>query len=96
MPIAKLAHYSIRALDLERSRHFCERVLDFKVGYRPPFDFPGLWLYKGGDEADYGVVHLIGVSPGSDDVVSAYLGDMIALRPVRVRTRRHGPDRQLK
>ncbi len=41
MPIAKLAHYSIRALDLERSRHFYERVLGFKVGYRPPVRLSG-------------------------------------------------------
>ena len=75
MPIAKLAHYSIRALDLERSGRFYERVLGFKAGYRPPFDFTGLWLYKGGDEADYGVVHLIGVDPDNHDGLTAYLGD---------------------
>ena len=75
MPIAKLAHYSIRALDLERSGRFYERVLGFKPGYRPPFDFPGLWLYKVGDEADYGVVHLIGADPANHDGLTAYLGD---------------------
>ncbi|NPT59295.1 VOC family protein [Paraburkholderia elongata] len=75
MPITKLAHYSIRALDLERSGRFYERVLGFRAGYRPPFDFPGLWLYRGGDEADYGIVHLIGVDPDNHDGLTAYLGD---------------------
>ncbi|WP_261543206.1 VOC family protein [Burkholderia multivorans] len=75
MPVSKLAHYSIRTLDLERSCRFYERVLGFKRGYRPPFDFPGAWLYKGGDEADYGTVHIIGVEPSNPDGLTAYLGD---------------------
>ncbi|MCO8575510.1 VOC family protein [Burkholderia multivorans] len=75
MPVSKLAHYSIRTLDLERSCRFYERVLGFKRGYRPPFDFPGAWLYKGGDEADYGTVHIIGVDPSNPDGLTAYLGD---------------------
>ncbi|WP_206995460.1 VOC family protein [Trinickia mobilis] len=75
MPISKLAHYSIRTPDLDASRRFYERVLGFKAGYRPPFDFPGLWLYKGGDESDYGIVHLIGVDPDNPDGLITYLGD---------------------
>ncbi|AOI61993.1 glyoxalase [Burkholderia diffusa] len=75
MPVSRLAHYSIRTLDLERSCRFYERVLGFKRGYRPPFDFPGAWLYKGGDEADYGIVHIIGVDPANPDGLAAYLGD---------------------
>ncbi|MGU7842990.1 VOC family protein [Burkholderia sp. AW33-5] len=75
MPVSRLAHYSIRTLDLEKSCRFYERVLGFKRGYRPPFDFPGAWLYKGGDEADYGIVHIIGVDPANPDGLAAYLGD---------------------
>ncbi|MBU9134262.1 VOC family protein [Burkholderia multivorans] len=75
MPVSKLAHYSIRTLDLEKSCRFYERVLGFRRGYRPPFDFPGAWLYKGGDEADYGTVHIIGVDPANPDGLTAYLGD---------------------
>lgn len=75
MPISRLAHYSIRTLDLEKSCRFYERVLGFKRGYRPPFEFPGAWLYKGGDEADYGTVHIIGVDPANPDGLAAYLGD---------------------
>ncbi|KVF60145.1 VOC family protein [Burkholderia cepacia] len=75
MTVSRLAHYSIRTLDLERSCRFYERVLGFKRGYRPPFDFPGAWLYKGGDESDYGTVHIIGVDPANPDGLAAYLGD---------------------
>jgi len=75
MPVSKLAHYSIRTNDLEKSRRFYERVLGFKQGYRPPFDFPGTWLYKGDDEQDFGTVHIIGVDPDNPDGLTAYLGD---------------------
>ena len=36
MGLTKLAHYSIRTNDLERSCAFYERVLGFRRGYRPP------------------------------------------------------------
>ena len=75
MPVTKLAHYSIRTAHLEKSCRFYERILGFKRGYRPPFDFPGLWLYKGGDEADFGTVHIIGVDPNNPEGLTAYLGD---------------------
>ncbi|MBU7437923.1 VOC family protein [Paraburkholderia fungorum] len=75
MPVSKLAHYSIRTTDLEQSCRFYERILGFRQGYRPPFDFPGAWLYNGGDEADFGTVHIIGVDPHNPAGLAAYLGD---------------------
>ena len=75
MPISKLAHFSIRTTDLEKSCCFYEQILGFRRGYRPPFNFPGAWLYKGGDEADFGTVHIIGVDPDNPDGLAAYLGD---------------------
>ena len=75
MPISKLAHYSIRTTDLKKSCAFYERVLGFTQGYRPPFDFPGAWLYKGGDESDFGTVHIIGIDPDNPEGLAAYLGD---------------------
>jgi catechol 2,3-dioxygenase-like lactoylglutathione lyase family enzyme len=78
MPIRKLAHYSVRTPNLEVSRRFYTEVLGFKVGYRPDFDFPGLWLYAGGDEADFGVVHLIGIDPDDPKGLVDYLGDKAA------------------
>jgi catechol 2,3-dioxygenase-like lactoylglutathione lyase family enzyme len=78
MPIRKLAHYSVRTPDLEVSRRFYTEVLGFRVGYRPDFDFPGHWLYMGGDEADFGVVHLIGIDPKDPQGLVDYLGEKAA------------------
>lgn len=75
MPINKLAHFSVRTTALEASRRFYCNVLGFQEGFRPPFDFPGIWLYRGGDEADYGVVHLIGIDKDDPKGLADYLGD---------------------
>ena len=75
MPINKLAHYSLRTPDLDASRRFYTRILGFKEGYRPAFNFPGVWLYRGGDEEDFGVVHLIGIDRDNPAGLVDYLGD---------------------
>ena len=75
MAIQKLAHYSIRTYDLEASRRFYTQVLGFREGYRPPFPFPGLWLYLSDDQAEYGTVHLIGIDPKDPKGLIDYLGD---------------------
>ncbi|ODV44348.1 glyoxalase [Cupriavidus sp. UYMMa02A] len=77
MALTRLAHFSIRTTDLDRSCAFYERILGFRRGYRPPFDFPGAWLYMGDDERDYGTVHIIGVDPDNPAGLSAYLGDKL-------------------
>ena len=74
MPIRKLAHFSIRTSRLEESKRFYVEILGLRAGYRPPLDFPGVWLYQGGDEADYGVVHLIGTD-GDGRALADYLGE---------------------
>ena len=75
MAVNKLAHFSVRTTALDASRQFYCEVLGFRVGFRPPFPFPGLWLYRGGDEADFGVVHLIGIDKDDPSGLKAYLGD---------------------
>jgi catechol 2,3-dioxygenase-like lactoylglutathione lyase family enzyme len=75
MPINKLAHFSVRTPDLDASKRFYAEVLGFHEGFRPPFNFPGVWLYRGDDEADFGVVHLIGIDPNDPDGLKDYLGD---------------------
>ena len=76
MPIGKLDHYSIRTLDIEASRRFYTDVMGFEVGFRPDFDFPGLWLYSGAPgSGSYGVVHIIGIDPSNPEGLKAYLGD---------------------
>lgn len=75
MAINKLAHYSVRTSALEASREFYCKVLGLRVGFRPDFPFPGAWLYRGGDEAEYGVVHLIGIDRNAPAGLNEYLGD---------------------
>lgn len=76
MTIGKLDHYSIRTLDIEASRRFYTEVMGFEPGFRPPFDFPGLWLYNGAAYPDScGVVHVIGIDPANPEGLKAYLGD---------------------
>lgn len=68
MGLKSIEHYFVYARDLEASRRFYEEVLGFEVGYRPPFDFRGYWLYLGGTPC----VHL-GEASGSP-AQEAYLG----------------------
>jgi len=76
MPIGKLDHYSIRTLDIAASRRFYTEVMGFEEGFRPPFDFPGLWLYNETKHPDsFGVVHIIGIDPNNPEGLKAYLGD---------------------
>ena len=76
-----LNHVSIRTADLEACRRFYVEVLGLRVGPRPDFPFPGLWLY-GGDDVATGqpVVHVIGVDPADSSGLSGYLGERPAVR----------------
>ncbi|MDQ0466422.1 catechol 2,3-dioxygenase-like lactoylglutathione lyase family enzyme [Caulobacter ginsengisoli] len=77
MSITRLAHNAIRTPDLEGSRRFFVEVLGLRAGYRPPFDFPGLWIYPAGsdDNPDNAFIHLIGVDPADKAGLVRYLGD---------------------
>lgn len=57
MALLALDHVNLRTANLPRMVDFYTRVLGLRQGPRPPFDFPGAWLYCG----DRAVVHLIGV-----------------------------------
>jgi len=53
-----LDHVNLRTADLEGLTAFYRRVLGLQAGPRPPFGFPGAWLYAG----DRAVVHLVGTA----------------------------------
>ena len=71
-----LNHFSIRTTDLDATRAFYETVLGLTVGPRPPFPFPGLWLYNG-DHAQVAnaMVHVIGMDRNDPEGLKRYLGD---------------------
>lgn len=71
-----LNHYSIRTTDLAACERFYCGLLGLKVGPRPPFPFPGLWLYAG-DTAQWAnaAVHIIGIDRSDPAGLKQYLGD---------------------
>lgn len=78
-----LNHVSIRTADLEACRRFYVEVLGLRVGPRPDFPFPGLWLYGGDDPATgQPVVHVIGVDRNDSSGRDGYLGERPA-QPLR-------------
>jgi catechol 2,3-dioxygenase-like lactoylglutathione lyase family enzyme len=46
--VIRLDHINIHAENLEAARDFLLAVLPLEEGFRPPFDFPGYWLYLDG------------------------------------------------
>lgn len=55
--VTGLDHVNIRTTDLAATKAFLCEVLGLEEGWRPPFPFPGAWLYAG----DKDVVHLVEV-----------------------------------
>ena len=49
MGIKGLDHVNINTSNMKDTLSFYTDLLDFTDGFRPPFDFPGAWLYAGGN-----------------------------------------------
>ena len=56
MELGRLEHVNIRTCHLETMVDWYIRILGMTDGWRPPFDFPGAWLYAG----EHPVIHLVG------------------------------------
>ncbi len=69
MPLENLNHFLVLAEDLEATRSFYVEILGLRLGERPPFAFPGYWLYLG----DRAVVHLAKLQ--ADEEQRDYLGE---------------------
>jgi hypothetical protein len=72
MKVRRLDHVTLRTPWMEETRRFFEEVAGLTTGPRPPFQFPGYWLYAG----DMPLVHLAPHDP-ADARLTAYLGDRI-------------------
>ena len=59
MSVGTLDHYNVSTRKLQETVQFYENVLGFVNGPRPPFNFPGAWLYSG----DHPVLHINDISP---------------------------------
>jgi catechol 2,3-dioxygenase-like lactoylglutathione lyase family enzyme len=58
MQVKKLDHVNIHTANVDRMVEWYARVLGMQSGERPPFSFPGAWLYCGGEPT----IHLVGVA----------------------------------
>jgi catechol 2,3-dioxygenase-like lactoylglutathione lyase family enzyme len=84
MHVQRLDHVNVRTHDLEATRRFYVDVVGLHVGERPPFDFPGLWLY----DDNVAVIHVTGLGPadarshasGSVDHIAFRVSGLAAMR----------------
>lgn len=71
-----LNHFSIRTLDMDATQTFYSKVLGLSSGPRPPFPFPGYWMYAGShDHIANAVVHIIGMDKNDPEGLKKYLGE---------------------
>ncbi len=62
MAIVGMNHFTVLTSDLDATLNFYCDLLGLRNGPRPPFDFPGAWLY-GGEQA---ILHVIAGRPLPD------------------------------
>jgi catechol 2,3-dioxygenase-like lactoylglutathione lyase family enzyme len=64
MPATAMNHFTILTDDLDRTLTFYGELLDLHPGPRPPFKFPGAWLYaRDGKDP---ILHVIAGKPKTD------------------------------
>ncbi|UJP05526.1 MAG: VOC family protein [Nitrosomonas sp.] len=63
MTIESMNHFTVLSRDLEKSKVFYIHLLGLREGYRPPFAFPGAWLYAG----DQAILHIMAGKPVPDN-----------------------------
>jgi catechol 2,3-dioxygenase-like lactoylglutathione lyase family enzyme len=62
MPALSLDHWNIYCKDLKATVDFYVRYVGLRDGDRPPFDFPGAWMYAG----DKAILHLVSETGRTD------------------------------
>ncbi len=59
MTVSAMNHFTILTDDLPATLAFYEEHLNLKPGARPPFTFPGAWLYADGGKGSQPILHII-------------------------------------
>ena len=62
MAVAGMNHFTILTDDVDNTVSFYGDLLGLEPGPRPNFNFPGAWLYAGGQP----ILHVIGGRPKND------------------------------
>jgi catechol 2,3-dioxygenase-like lactoylglutathione lyase family enzyme len=65
MAVSRMDHFNILTDDLPATLAFYEEHLDLKPGARPPFSFPGAWLYADGGKGKDAILHVVAGRPKS-------------------------------
>ena len=65
MPVQRMDHFNILTDDLPATLAFYEEHLNLKPGARPPFTFPGAWLYADGGRGKDPILHVVAGKPKS-------------------------------
>jgi catechol 2,3-dioxygenase-like lactoylglutathione lyase family enzyme len=60
MTVTAMNHFTILTDKLPETLAFYEAHLNLKPGARPPFAFPGAWLYADGGKGKDPILHVIG------------------------------------
>lgn len=63
MPAIAMDHFTILTADVAATVAFYADILELEAGPRPPFNFPGAWLYGGGRP----ILHVVGGRTLPDD-----------------------------
>jgi catechol 2,3-dioxygenase-like lactoylglutathione lyase family enzyme len=59
MSATAMNHFTILTDDLPATLAFYEEHLNLKAGARPPFKFPGAWLYADGGKGPAPILHIV-------------------------------------
>ena len=69
MQLGKLDHVNVRTTNLDAMKTWYEEILGMRSGNRPPFPFPGAWMYAG----EHACVHLVSVDRELESVADLKL-----------------------
>ena len=97
MAVSGMNHFTILTDNLDATLAFYKEHLDFSPGARPPFTFPGAWLYAaGGSDA---ILHVI-AGRQKKDLVKGVLDHMAFtaqdLAGAVAKLKAHGVDYELR
>ena len=59
MAVTAMNHFTILTDDLPATLAFYEEHLNLRPGARPPFKFPGAWLYAEGGRGKHPILHIV-------------------------------------
>jgi len=59
MSVTAVNHFTILTDDLPATLAFYEEHLNLRPGARPPFTFPGAWLYADGGKGPDPILHIV-------------------------------------